>query len=83
MRKTTGKRDRRAESANFPRRDSDARGAALGVPEADRNECVGFYIGVGENPGTVTGEVQRRADTEVGSVTAGGEMSDDLPIVDR
>ena len=83
MRKTIGKSDRWAESANFPRRDSDARGAALGVPEADRNECVGFYIGVGENPGTVTGEVQRRADTEVGSVTAGGEMSDDLAIVDR
>ncbi len=36
---------------------SNPRGAALRVAEADRNECIGFQIGVGENPGTVLGEV--------------------------
>ena len=45
------------------------RGAAFRVTDADRNECVGFQIGVGENPGTVPGEVRWRANTELGSVS--------------
>ena len=62
---------------------SDPRRAALWVSKADRNECIGFHVWVGEDSGTVLGEFERSADREVSAITAGREMRDDLAIVDR
>ena len=56
--------------------------AGLRVSEADRDECIGFHVRVGEDAGPVLGEVERGSDRELGAVAAGREPRDDLTIVD-